>query len=108
MSSTGAGSAAGSWDGLIIGSLWPKCGHPRTAENTLVNGYERCRECHRARSRDYWLRLRGGVSRGVQNLRDAVLDQEALNADRAHAAELGGEFLRAINRWATLNRWRGA
>ena len=97
-----------SWDGLVIGARWPKCGHPRTPENTLVNGYERCRECHRARARDYWERQRGGVSRGTQNLRDATLDQEALNADRAHAAELGGEFLRAINRWATLNRWRGA
>lgn len=97
-----------SWDDLIIGARWPKCGHPRTPENTQ-GGHrqsDRCKVCHREAARDYYLRCCEGVSRGAEDF--ATLDQTALKSDRARAAELGGEFLKAINRWATLNHWRGA
>lgn len=32
---------------------WPKCGHPRTTENTVGPAKGQCRECHRVRSRDF-------------------------------------------------------
>ena len=90
------------WDGLIVGARWPKCGHPKTLENTLLNGYERCRECHRQRTRDWWERLR------FEAAEEAA---ETLASDPL-PLELGPEFMRARQRWAarraTLNRWRGA
>jgi len=93
------------WDCLIVGARWPKCGHPRTLENTQGGRGQSpcCKTCHRQYARDYHLRRRG-----VEDLGKTTLDQEALKADRTRAAALGGEFLRAMNRWATLNRWRGA
>lgn len=46
-----------SWDGLAVGARWP-CGHKRDEENTQRNRSQapRCKECHRARARDWWER----------------------------------------------------
>jgi len=98
------------WDDLInAGAPRWKCGHPRTPENTQSGHRQskRCKICHREAARDYKLRLRAGAARGAQNLRDGTIDQEQLKADRVRAADLGGEFLRGINRWVNMNRWRG-
>jgi len=90
------------WDGLIVGARWPKCGHPRTLENTLVNGYERCKECHRQLCRDWWERLRFEAQEQAA---------ETLAGDPL-PPELGPEFMRARQRWAVararLNRRVGA
>ena len=37
---------------------WPRCGHPRTPDNTRycrnkTGPYERCLECHRASNREW-------------------------------------------------------
>lgn len=47
-----------SWDGLVVGDRWPRCGHPKTPENTAGGRQARCRECQQQRGRDYWERKR--------------------------------------------------
>jgi len=52
------------WDVLIVGARWPKCGHPRTDENTLVNwGQSRCRRCQNQRSQEWHERAHEDSSR---------------------------------------------
>jgi hypothetical protein len=85
------------WDGLIVGALWKKCGHPKTPENTLINGRRpRCRTCHNQRSRDWWERHR-------IEAKDAAF--EALS-EEPRAFILGGEFLRARIRYEMSHRRR--
>ena len=79
-----------SWDGLLVGARWPKCGHPKTPENTLQNGYARCRECHRQFVGDWWERQRYKAQEEAA---------ETLALDPL-PAELGPEFMRARQRWA--------
>lgn len=50
-----------SWDGLIVQRF--RCGHQMAGENierATVRGkvYERCRECHRAACRAWWVWFR--------------------------------------------------
>jgi len=53
------------WDALFVGARWPKCGHPRTLENTLRNRgqYVRCRCCQNQRSQEWHERAHEDSSR---------------------------------------------
>lgn len=80
-----------SWVGLSVGARWPKCGHPKTPENTQTGHRQspRCRECHRQRGREYWERVR-----------DEAFDRIGVADPDPRAELLGGEFVRARQRWA--------
>ena len=81
------------WDQLAVGARWP-CGHAKTPENTQT-GYRnnaRCKECHRARGRDYWERKR---NMAIERMSEIKPDHRA--------EELGGEFVTAKHRWAMQN-----
>jgi len=82
------------WDGLAVGARWPKCGHPRTPENTQHSPRQaaRCKECHRQLARDWWERRRN----------EGTVALEAAPDPRAD--ELGGEFVKARQRWAVGQR----
>lgn len=103
------------WDQLRAPARWP-CGHAKTPENTQTGHRQsdRCKECHRRKSREYYERLRKGsgedaaeeaLPRGAQGLRQSCIDEGALAADRERAAKLGGEFVAALHRW-TVNESR--